>query len=253
MSDFTFIAHPFWYLILLGVWIYCLVDALRFHRSWFWVLFVLCLGPLAAIVYLPNFKLSRHRSSGLLDDFMADILRLKALQEQARESSIPSIHLQIAEIHVRRQRWQEALDELGKALDQDDENTRGHFLAGTCFRALGQPEAALAHLEFVLEQDPRASQGRARLTFANALLDLQRKDEAAAEFDRVLAAFCLPEAALKRARLFVEAGQRSAARQVLAEALDRASEFPADRKAEERCWIQAARQFLNDLQKEPDE
>ncbi|MCB2153771.1 tetratricopeptide repeat protein [bacterium] len=251
MTEFLFIVHPIWYLILLGLWVYCLVDALRFHRTWFWVLFVLCLGPLAAIVYIPNFKLKRHRREGLLDEYVADAVQLKDLQQQAAESNIPALHLQVAEIHVRRQRWQEALEELDKALANDDEDLRAHHLAGVCFRELGRPEGALAHLEYVLGEDPRAGYGHARLVYANALLDLGRKEEAAEQYDRVLSAYSIPEAAVRRARLLEEFGERSAAMETLEDSIDRAKDFPADRKADEGRWIRTAREELDRMRKAP--
>ena len=250
MSQLLFILQPLFLIVLLGTWIYCLVDALRFHRSWFWVLFVLCLGPFAAVVYLPNFKLQRHRRSGLLDDMMADSLRLKELQAQAAEAGIPALHLEIAEIYTKRHRWQEALEALKEVLAQDEENSRAHHLAGVCFQALGQPEGALAHLEYVLEEDPRFARGRTRLAYANALFDLDRTEEAAAEYERVLAEQSIPEAAFQRARLLAGAGEKSAAMETLEDALDHAKEFPAERKAEECQWIQAAREYLNSLRKE---
>lgn len=241
------IFQPLILIVVLGLWVYCLVDALRHQRSWFWVLFVLLTVPWGVPVYFWNFKLGSREPEGRLDKAVGTSLRLKELERKAETLDVPSVHLEIAEIHVENGDYQKALKALKRVLDLHPEDLRAQYLAGGCFVALQRPGEATAHLEYVLEEDPRYAYGEARQALANAYLQLKDEERAFREFGTVVEQWHLPESVVRHAMMLRQRGEEDKAREELQELLSRKDGLHPDIRKKYQAWFRQAEADLNSL------
>ncbi len=241
--------QPLVTLALLAFWIYCLVDALREDRSWIWIALLAFIPVLSAFAYFLNFKAFGAPSRGLLDGWYGDSARLRELQKQARELDVPGVNREIADIYFRRGDYNEALATLKRVLDQDGEDLRSQYQAGVCMTVLGKPEAAIPHLEFVLDQDARYGFGDAHLAMANAFLAVGENERAFDLYTHVVENFNVPEAVVRYARMLMERGERDRAQLALRTMLGKVGSLLPEDLARHRPWIRKAAEDLRALEK----
>ncbi|MEQ8819586.1 MAG: tetratricopeptide repeat protein [Sumerlaeia bacterium] len=245
MTTVWYLLQPILLLILAGIWVWSIQDALRSHRAWFWVLLVVFLPPLAVPAYYLNFfLLARPDGRGAFDANWHDWRRARELHRQLETNDAPGVREELAMVELHRGQPREALAHLKEVLERDEESLRPQFLAGRAFMDLGQPDRALPHLEYVVEEDPRYALGEARMLLAEAFGRTGQKDRARRELDELNAYTTYPQAVVRRAELFLEDGDQDAARAILLEMLGNAGHLPRERKIAGRRWIKRAAELL---------
>lgn len=247
MADFLDLAQPLILMVILAVWVYCIVDALRNHRPWAWVIALVALPVLSAPFYLLNFKLFGSAEGGRLDVMLGDSRRLRELKEEARVRDVAGVHREIADIYFRRGNYDMALEALKRVLDLDPEDLRSQYQAGASMVATGRAAEAIPHLEYVVEEEPRYGYGEARLVLANAYMALRDQDRAFEEYSRLVESHNLPEAVVKHARLLRARGDEETARRELKEMLNSVTALPKDRLEAYRPWIRQAADDLRNM------
>lgn len=238
------IAYPLSGLLLMGLWVYCIVDALRGHRPWVWVVLVTFVPVLSAPVYLVNFKLmggGSNAGGGILDAAIEENRRLRQLQARAREADIPSTHREIARIFLSRGQFEDALAHLKRALDAEPEDIPAQYLAGLAFQGLDRHGEALAHLRFVEEEEPRHDEGGVGAAIGRSLELSGDLDAAESAFESAMVRDAHPEAIVRWARLVAARGDRDRAREALATLIDRAEGMAPDRARRYAVWLKEAR------------
>lgn len=234
------LARPLLLLACACAWVWCISDALRSHRPWKWVLAVVLFPPAAIPAYLLNFKFFGGNDEGRIDGQVRLMRRLRELQAEIAVRDVPALRIETAEILMRLERWQEALDALRPALDSDPEDLRAQYAAGIAWQNLGRPREAAVHLEYVVDQEPRHMRGQARLAYANALKDMGEDARAFEQYEIVARDYSLPEAVVRHARLLAERGKTDEARRALTAMLGNVGELDAETRRTSRKWIRAA-------------
>jgi len=221
-------------------WVWCLVDALRNHRPWNWVLLVVLLPPVAIPAYLLNFKMFGGNDEGRVDGQVKLMRRLRELQAEVGVRDVPALRIEMAEILMRLERWQEAIDALRPALDSDPEDLRAQYAAGIAWQKLGRPLEAAMHLEYVVDQEPKHVRGEARLAYGNALKDLGEDARAFEQYEAAARDHSLPEAVVRHARILAERGKTDDARRVLTVMLSHVGDLDPETLRKSRKWIREA-------------
>lgn len=246
MGDLLTLLHPLILLALFGVWAWCLVDALRAHRPWPWIIVLLFVPVLPVPFYLLNFKLSGSED-GRLDSFLRARNEMRRLEREVAEKGTVSSHLEMADAQLRAGNAVHALKSLGLVLESDPEDLQAHFLAGTAFLSMGNPERALDHLGYVMEHDQDYRRGEARLAHADALALTGRTSECLEEIRTIAGKFLLPEAIVRHARELRRCGDVDSARSTLKDMLARVREMSAEDVRRHKAWIRQGAEDLRDL------
>lgn len=247
MNDLLYILQPIVLMVLAGLWVACIVDALREHRPWVWVL-VLVFVPVSFPLYYLNFRVWGRGDKGLIDAHLADSRRLHELTEELKERDVAGVRRDLADILFRRGNFRGALEHLRPALDFAPEDLRSQYQAGVALLGIGRPELARTHLEFVVEEDPKYQRGEARLALARTFLALNQSDLAFDQLAVLVEEFSLPEGAVRFARLLVQQGYRDRARQTLETLFDRLGGAPErGLPPGELKWLRTARRELDEM------
>ena len=247
MSLIIAVAHPILLLVLFSAWVWCLVDALRNHRPWGWVLFVAAVPVASVPFYVMNYRVFGTPDRGALDQELHWAKRLRELEEQARETDVAGVHREIADIHFQRGQHRRAVESLKRVLDMDPEDLRSQYQAGVSMASLGHLDPAIAHLEFVVEEDPRYGAGDARLSLANALIAKGQPEKAFHHLALAVRNHNLPEAAIRYARMLRDQGYRDEARACLEEMLEKSAELPQESFRANKRWIKEANTMIEEL------
>jgi len=253
VSLIWYLAQPLLIAVLFGVWVYCLADALRTHRSWWWVLFLTFIPVVSSPVYLLNFKMGPGTHRGWLDAALADSRELRQLLSDGPDGHLPSVNLRIAEVHRRRGDHVQALERLKRLLDDDPEDLRAQFMAGSSFLAIGEPRRALPHLEYVVEEDSRYAGGEARLLLGRAHEEIGDAGLAFSQYERAARESRHPEAMVRYALALSEGGDPSEADRELALAIDLIRSMPAGQRAPFRSWARVAARERKRLRSMPND
>lgn len=247
MREVLFIAQPLFLMLLAGLWVACIVDALREHRPWLWVLLLVFVPPVFPIYWL-NFRVWGRGSVGLIDGHLADSRRLAELMAELKERDVAGVRREIADIHFRHGRFREAIEHLKPVLEFTPEDLRSQYQAGVAMMGIGRPELAESHLEFVVEQDARFLRGEARLALARALQAQGKNERAFDQFAHLLDDYAVPEAAVRLARMMVVQGYADRARVTLESLFERVgADAGAALSPDDHKWLRTARRELDAL------
>ncbi|MDK2970378.1 MAG: hypothetical protein PWP23_133 [Candidatus Sumerlaeota bacterium] len=247
MNDFLTILQPLVLIALFGAWVYCLVDALRQHRAWPWIIVLLFVPVLPVPFYLLNFKLFGAQEGGRLDSTLRTRNGLRALQEKVAENGTAGAHLRLAGAYLRAEDPMKALQSLGQVLEMDAENLQAQYLAGLALLTLGNAERALTHLEFVVSKDPGYQWGEARLAYADALALTGDPEQCLRELESIAGQYLLPEAIVRHARHLIDCGDHDRAREALRDMLSRVKEMNPEDVKRHKMWIRRGAEDLNQL------
>jgi tetratricopeptide (TPR) repeat protein len=250
MSPLLALSHPIILLVLFSAWIWCVVDALRSHRPWGWVIFVGFVPILSVPFYILNFRVLSSGGTGALEEELRWTRRLRELEERAAETDVPAVHREIADLYFQRGQYRRALESLKKVLDVDPEDLKAQYQAGVSMASLGRWREAIAHLDYLVDTSPRYAGGEAELALANAYLESGDSDRAFHHLATVVKNHHLPEAAVRYARMLQAQGYGDRATECLTEMLERADDVPKDRLGAEKKWITEARRLLGRNQKD---
>lgn len=247
MREVLYIAQPLFLMLLAGLWVACIVDALRQHRPWLWVVLLVFVPPVFPIYWL-NFRVWNRGHQGLIDAHLADARRLRELTAELRERDVAGVRRDIADIHFRHGRFREAIEHLKPVLEFTPEDLRSQYQAGVAMIGIGRPELAESHLEFVVEQDARFQRGEARLALARALQAQGKNERAFDQLAHLLEEYAVPEAAVRLARLMVSQGYADRARATLEKLFERVgADAGAALSPDDHKWLRTARRELDAL------
>ncbi|MCC5877485.1 MAG: tetratricopeptide repeat protein [Candidatus Sumerlaeia bacterium] len=236
---------PTTFLALLVLWTWALIETLRREQSYWWLLFVLFLPPVAIPVYFVNFFL-------LNDPIGKEIERIRLLakadrlREQIAESDILARREELYRVLIDLEKWQQAVEELGILVDRDDTSLRYQLDLGRCLLQLEKPQNAAAHLRFVVDSEPRYSQGDARLFLALALEQIGDVEGAIFELREAISYLERPRFLYELARIQMANGQEQEAQAMLRRLLESHRDDADFFAGTNRKWANAARKLLRD-------
>lgn len=223
----------------------CIVDLIRNDRGREWIWIILFLPVIGSLIYLANFYASESAGARRIDVSWKRWSRLRELKRLAAVQDTPGLWLEMGELHMQRREWMDALKALQRTLDLDETLLRAHFLAGSALAEIGRADAALAHLDYVLEHDASYAFGEAQLQRGRALESLGRIEEARDAYAKVVARHTYGEAVYRHAMMLEKTGDGLAAIAALDRMVREASLAPR----KDRQWIRRARTELARMQR----
>jgi hypothetical protein len=229
------------------LWLFCVIDTLRRQQSYLWILLLIFLPPLGTILYLVNFYILEWAGWRRMDTLWKEYSRRKELEREIQVNDIPGHRMELAQIYLNEDRYEDCLRTLKPALDEDPENLRSQFIAGKALVELGRPREAIAHLEYVIEQEPQYDFGEALLVLAVAYEHTGAPDRALEVYRKVLEKSRLTEAIVRYAYLLADTGHPDQARQEVEMLLRESAAQPGFGKRADRIWLLRARHLLHRL------
>ena len=209
------------YLLILGLQVYCIVDVIRRGRNSLWIMALVFLPVASALAYfiveiLPSLQHNRH----------VRMARQKVVEaiDPERELRAAQQALDIADTMANRLRVADALTVLGRhsealPLYQRGAGPRPDFRTGEKLaRSLflnDKPEEALTVIDALPSVTGQSDRDRATLLRARILEDLKRNDEALALYGDIAERVPGDEARCRYAALLLKMGKKAAARRVL--------------------------------------
>ena len=209
------------YLLILGLQVYCIVDVIRRGRNSLWIMALVFLPVASALAYfiveiLPSLQHNRH----------VRMARQKVVEaiDPERELRAAQQALDIADTMANRLRVADALTVLGRhsealPLYQRGAGPRPDFRTGEKLaRSLflnDKPDEALTVIDALPSVTGQSDRDRATLLRARILEDLKRNDEALALYGDIAERVPGDEARCRYAALLLKVGKKAEARRVL--------------------------------------
>lgn len=225
------------------LWAAALISVLREERSYTWLIVLLLGAPVAVPVYWLNFLLLGD-PIGRWWHRQVLMARIEQLREQQQGGDVLGRRRELAEALMDLGDWKGALAELKVLLDRDPEDLKFQFLAGKCLARLGRHDAAIVHLAYVVEADPLYLQGTALNLLAISRREVGDLAGALEALDQLRRRLFLPHCELMRAGLLLDLGRRDEAAAALRELLERCAGADGAVPAAHRHTVDQARALL---------
>ncbi|MDX2177790.1 MAG: CDC27 family protein [Candidatus Sumerlaeia bacterium] len=236
--------------LLIAAWIFAALDCARRQRSYAW-LAATALAPLLlylpALAYIANFVLLPLAGRRPVDDALAGAKRRGELAARAAERGLPADLEALAQHLADEQEWTAALEALKRLLDQDGENQKAHHLAALCLVRLGKPQAALPHLEYLVEENESFQGGSALVLLGEALGAAGHHARAEEPLRRAFERHRRVDAAVLLAELLVFQGREADARAVVEDLRERLAGSLIPVGGGEAPWVRRAEQLARKL------
>jgi hypothetical protein len=237
------------YLLIPLLQIVCVVHVVRTGRPWMWIYILLFLPGLGVIAYavveiLPGFFGSRA-ARGLQSQAISTLdpgRELRRRREALEEADTVDNRRLLAEALLAAGQHAQAMELYRGALTGIHADDPGMLLGlAQAAYGTGQYELALRTVLQLGEADPRYQPVEARLLHARILEALGRDDEAAQDYAALVTHATGEEVRCRYAMLLERHGDRSAAKALFEEILNRSRRAPRHYRRQEREWIDIAR------------
>jgi tetratricopeptide (TPR) repeat protein len=238
------------FLLILGFQVWMFVDAIR-RREFVWAVLIFLFSALtAAFYYFMVYRTSGGMGNPLTGFELpgaADRRQIKALKASIHNLDKPHLHLQLGDIYFSQGKLTEAEASYRAAYERDaqDEDIRAHL--GNCLAREGKTAEALPLLQAVCAQNPKHDYGYTLMTLAETQNALGRKDEALATWRQVLGMYSYARARVQFAQLLVERGEKDEARKILEEVLADEPYAATFQRRREAVWVRKAKGLLRSI------
>lgn len=171
--------------------------------------------------------------------------QIRELRDLAERIGNPYHMARLGAALVEAGEYDEAIQWLEKALDQDSSLKDARFHLARAYLERGEPTRARELLAPVVEAEPTYGYGDAAMVHARAVEESGAPQDAIAAYERLLRYYPNhPEASFRYAMLLAKQGETERARTVLKEMLAAAERAPAFQRRRQRAWLRRARQWL---------
>ncbi|CAN5430769.1 hypothetical protein BH09SUM1_BH09SUM1_04510 [soil metagenome] len=234
----------------LVLWVWALINTLRFERSYFWLWVLVLIPPLALPAYWLNFTILGDEKAGLTRQLRkhGSAREAKRLEALLVDSDFPGRRFELAQLYFEQGRIDEALQNLKRVLDYDEENIRAQYLTARALIIKQMDTAAEPHLAYVVECDPSHAGWNAQKEYAALLARLGKRDEAINEYRKLITRIGAPESIFHYAQLLYAAGRKEEARAAAERLLADYQRTPGVFTRADAQWIKNARTLLATIQ-----
>jgi hypothetical protein len=235
-----------WLLVLLGLRIWMLVDAIR-REEWFWAVLIFCFGFSAIFYYFLVYRNSPTASRGFELPGAGSRRRIKELEGQIHHLDKAHHHFQLGDVYFGMGKFAKAEACYRAALEReaDDIDTRAHL--GQCLLRQGRAAEARPWLEQVCQEDHRHDHGHSLMGLAETQAALQETDLAIVTWRRVLADHAYARARVQLAELLAAKNEHDAAIAEAREVLSDDAHAPTFQRKRDKVWIKRAKKLLKQL------
>lgn len=236
----------------LAVQVALIVHVLKTGRAFYWVFIIALFPGIGTIAYVIVELLPEWSSSFRARRAVAGIRRtldpeaeLRKHERELKLSGSVEAARRVAGELVEQGRYDEAIEHYRAALTGLYENDPDLLLGlAEAQFGKGEHEAALDTLETLLDTDAGHRTPVAQLLYARALEECGELEEAAEEYEAVVASFAGAEARTRYARLLERLGRADAARAQYEEILAASELAPRHYRKAQAPWIREARDGL---------
>lgn len=220
------------------------------NQLWIWVLaFLPGAGVIAylAVEILPEMFRSRaaRRTAAGLKKAMDPTADLRRYESEARVAGDVASRQRYADELLRHGRYDEAIAQYRGALSGLYEHDPNLMLGlAQALFARGDAAAARTTLDELIRQNPDFRSPAGHLLYARALAAEGNVQKALEEYAVLATSYPGAEAAVRYAQLLEQQGQRTDARQVARDLLERARIAPDHYRKAQRDWLDAAQKLL---------
>jgi len=240
-------------ILMYGIQALLIIHVIKTGRNflWIWVLLLLPfgIGALAylAVEVLPELFRSRaaQRASRGFKRAMDPGADLRRYENEARVTGNVAARQRYAAELVRRQRYDEAIDQYRQALTglyQHDPN----LMLGLAQAQFGKGDARATRqtLDELIKENPTFRSPDGHLLYARALAAEGNIAKALEEYRVLAPAYPGAEAAVRYAQLLEAQGEHAEAQRVARELLEQARIAPGHYRRAQREWLEAAQRLL---------
>jgi len=209
------------YLLILALQVYCVIDVIRRGRNSLWIMALIFLPVASAIAYfiieiLPSLQHNRHvrAAKQTVIEKLDPERELRAAQQALDIADTMANRLRVADALTELGRHSEALPLYQRGAGPRPDFRTGEKLARSLFLN-DKPEEALNVIDALPSVTGQSDRDRATLLRARILEDLKRNDEALALYGDIAERVPGDEARCRYAALLLKVGKKAEARRVL--------------------------------------
>lgn len=232
-----------------NVWM--IVDAIRRRAAFYWYLIILFV-PFGAMIYYVMVKARDLRFEAAVQPakIRAKPVEKPSLQElRTRALEVPSVQnkIELADALTDAAQYQEAVPFYEQVLRTHSANKEALHGLGICKLELGEPAEAAEYLTRLMDLDPRYRAFAGALDYAEALWKSGQKELALEVAQQLSVESGRLNHRLAYAHYLQQAGDASAARGVIEQAIDHYQQSPEFVRQRDRSWVRKAQQMLREL------
>jgi len=209
------------YLLILALQVYCVIDVIRRGRNSLWIMALIFLPVASAIAYfiieiLPSLQHNRHvrAAKQTVIEKLDPERELRAAQQALDIADTMANRLRVADAMTALGRHAEALPLYQRGAGPRPDFRTGEKLARSLFLN-DKPDEALSVIDALPKVTAQSELDRAAVLRARVLEELKRDDEALALYADVVDRVPGDEARCRYAALLIKVGRKPEARRVL--------------------------------------
>jgi tetratricopeptide (TPR) repeat protein len=229
------------YYLLVLVWLWMLVDAIR-RGEWLWVVFMVLFPGLTTLFYFfLVYRASASATQGFELPGASRRSRIKELENLIHDLDKPHHYLELGDIYFQKGNLAKAEENYRASLQRDpaDIDARAHL--GQCL--LRQKKAAEARpiLQQVCAENPKHDYGHSLMAYAETLALLGETGNAIAVWKQVLQDHGYARARVQLGELYLATNQPDLAAAQFREAIHDDRTAPGYQRRRDRIWIWRAK------------
>lgn len=247
LLNFEYWFHRPWILVVIGLQVWMLVDAIR-REEWIWAVLIFCFSVFTAIFYyFLVYRNSPTASRGFEFPGAGNRRRIKELEAQIHHLDKAHHHYQLGDVYFGMGKFAKAEACYRAALEReaDDIDTRAHL--GQCLLRQGRAEEARPLLEQVCKEDHRHDHGYSLMGLAETQAAQLETDLAITTWRRVLEDHAYARARVQLAELLAARNENTAAIAEAREVLSDDAHAPTFQRKRDKVWIKRAKKLLRQL------
>lgn len=238
--------HGGWQLILqLGA----IVHLIKRGAPFYWLFVILMFGWLGAVAYILVEVVPDARFAGA--QMFAGSNRKKRIAEletKIIDNPSPANFEELGELNWEEKQYAKAREYFDKSIAARSDSLHVFYHRGLCSMELGNLEAAIDDLYYVVSRDPKFDYHRAKALLAYVYGKAGHAEHAAALFEEVTVHSTTPETYYNYAAFLKEQGRKDEARTWAQKVLDKKRTLPRYMQRIEKPWFVKAKAMLKELQ-----
>ena len=237
-------------LLFLVFALWMVVGAIQ-REEWLWLFFIVLFPIINAPLYY--FFSYRHRGGGGAGTLFlggAERKRVQELKQQIHHLDKAHMHLELADIYLRQQKFNLAEEHYQASLEREPEDMDAKAHYGRCLMYLKRFGEARSFLEDVCMADPKHDYGASLIALGECEIELGQKDTAMSLFERAMENNSYAQPRVRLAELYLESEdqeKRDRARQLVEDVLREETLTPAYQQKQEAEWTRRARKLLSSM------
>lgn len=216
-------------------------------RDRFWIWIIIIGGFIGALAYfvvegLPDWQDLKRSLKG-----PARRKRIATLRAMILDNPSAGNYEELGDLLIQQKRWEEARNAFDKAIAARPDSLDSFYWRGVAAFEVGDDEAALKDLQYVVKIQPKYDYSKAQCLVARALARSGRTAEAEVAFDRLTEITTSAPSLVSAAEFFAANGRVGEARELVEAIVARKATMPAYQKRRDRTALRKAARLARKL------